>query len=79
MPDETVVRAELENRHPAVQDLMRFLTPNPNLPDRLKPIVGEFFGLACTMLALNSNDNPELTTGLRKLLEAKDCFVRAAL
>jgi hypothetical protein len=22
---------------------------------------------------------PELTTGLRKLLEAKDCFVRAAL
>jgi len=24
-------------------------------------------------------DGPELTTGLRKLLEAKDCFVRAAL
>ncbi|MGC4106054.1 MAG: hypothetical protein QM753_06825 [Thermomicrobiales bacterium] len=24
-------------------------------------------------------DSPELTAGLRKLLEAKDCFVRAAL
>jgi hypothetical protein len=24
-------------------------------------------------------DDPELATGLRKLLEAKDCFVRAAL
>jgi hypothetical protein len=24
-------------------------------------------------------DGPELTAGLRKLLEAKDCFVRAAL
>lgn len=25
------------------------------------------------------SDSPELTAGLRKLLEAKDCFVRAAL
>lgn len=25
------------------------------------------------------DDGPELTAGLRKLLEAKDCFVRAAL
>jgi hypothetical protein len=24
-------------------------------------------------------DGPELSAGLRKLLEAKDCFVRAAL
>ena len=24
-------------------------------------------------------DSPELTAGLRKLLESKDCFVRAAL
>ena len=24
-------------------------------------------------------ENPELTAGLRKLLEAKDCFVRASL
>lgn len=34
--------------------------------------------LADTMVA-NLDDGPELTAGLRKLLEAKDCFVRAAL
>lgn len=27
----------------------------------------------------NLPDSPELTVGLRKLLEAKDCFVRCAL
>lgn len=27
----------------------------------------------------NIKDGPELTAGLRKLLEAKDCFVRATL
>lgn len=34
--------------------------------------------LAAQMIAALP-DGPELTTGLRKLLEAKDCFVRAAL
>jgi hypothetical protein len=38
---------------------------------------------ACAALADEMADalpsGPELTTGLRKLLEAKDCFVRAAL
>jgi hypothetical protein len=37
----------------------------------------------CGLLALGMidalSDGPELTAGLRKLLEAKDCFVRAAL
>lgn len=37
----------------------------------------------CALLAGNMveelPDGPELTAGLRKLLEAKDCFVRAAL
>jgi hypothetical protein len=30
-------------------------------------------------MAGNLPDSPELAAGLRKLLEAKDCFVRAAL
>lgn len=34
--------------------------------------------LAVSML-LTTPDGPELTAGLRKLLEAKDCFVRAAI
>ena len=31
------------------------------------------------MMIEELDDGPELTTGLRKLLEAKDCFVRAAV
>lgn len=34
--------------------------------------------LACQMVR-TLPDGPELSAGLRKLLEAKDCFVRAAL
>lgn len=38
---------------------------------------------ACAELAFHMAgtipEGPELTAGLRKLLEAKDCFVRAAL
>lgn len=38
---------------------------------------------ACCMLAIRMEDNlpdgPEKSAGLRKLLEAKDCFVRQAL
>lgn len=36
----------------------------------------------CAMLAMKMDrlpDGPEKSAGLRKLLEAKDCFVRAAL
>jgi hypothetical protein len=39
--------------------------------------------MACARVAqemiLRLKDGPELTAGLRKLLEAKDCFVRASL
>lgn len=70
---------DTSNRHPGTQHLARVLTPNPNLPDgapadmaRLCEVLAEH-ALACLP------DGPELTAGLRKLLEAKDCFVRAAL
>lgn len=36
------------------------------------------YDVAHTMAA-NVGEGPELTAGLRKLLEAKDCFVRASL
>jgi len=49
-----------------------------HLPDHLQRV-----SRACAELAQDMVDNlpdgPELSTGLRKLLEAKDCFVRAAL
>lgn len=76
--EQIVPHVDLEDRHPGVQDLMRFLVPNPNLPDRLRPIVGECHRLSILMVS-QIPDGPELTAGLRKLLEAKDCFVRGAL
>jgi hypothetical protein len=49
-----------------------------HLPDSLKPV-----SEACAKLAKKMSDElpdgPEKSAGLRKLLEAKDCFVRARL
>ena len=49
-----------------------------HLPARLQSISKDCFDLADVMdCALP--EGPEKTAGLRKLLEAKDCFVRARL
>lgn len=64
-------------RHPATTGLLRYFE-YAHLPDRLQRV-----SAPCAVLAREMTDRlpdgPELTTGLRKLLEAKDCFVRAAL
>lgn len=66
-----------ESRHPATLGLFKFFTYE-HLPPQLQAISKQ-----CSLLAfymINAlPDGPELTAGLRKLLEAKDCFVRAAL
>ncbi len=49
-----------------------------HLPAGLQPVSVEFYNLACKMVA-ELPRNAERTVALRKLLEAKDCFVRAAL
>jgi hypothetical protein len=49
-----------------------------HLPDKLQGVSKPFFDLAWTMDAAMP-DSPEKSAGLRKLLEAKDCFVRASL
>jgi hypothetical protein len=49
-----------------------------HLPVKLKGISREVYSLAHAF-ELTLPDGPEKSTGLRKLLEAKDCFVRAAL
>lgn len=59
--------------------------PNPimqyfeytHLPENLQKVSKPFHELATTMEASLPN-GPEKTAGLRKLLEAKDCMVRAA-
>jgi hypothetical protein len=67
----------MTDRHPATTGLLRYFTYS-HLPEDLQVVSRPLCRLA-NDLAESLPDGPELTTGLRKLLEAKDCFVRAAL
>ena len=49
-----------------------------HLPPHLQGVSGEFYKMACSIVA-NIPRNPERTVALRKLLEAKDAAVRAAI
>lgn len=66
---------DLSDRHPSVAHFGP-LFDYEHLPERLKTISRPCHDLAEDMLDVLP-DNPELSAGLRKLLEAKDCFVRA--
>jgi hypothetical protein len=50
-----------------------------HLPDHLKGISKPFAELAVRMARQSPSSKQETAAGLRKLLEAKDCAVRAAL
>lgn len=65
--------------HPATKDLMRWFDSS-HLPagSYAKEVFQECAALA-QALAHSMPDDPEKTVGLRKLMEAKDCFVRAAV
>ena len=63
--------------HPSVAHIMQFFTYE-HLPENLQAISKPVALLAGEMVS-DLPPNPELTAGLRKLLEAKDCFVRAKL
>lgn len=65
-------------RHPSTMHMMAMLDVNPNLKGDQADIATMCYDVARTMF-LGLKDSPELTAGLRKLLEAKDCFVRASL
>lgn len=64
----------LEGHHPATREVAQFFTFD-HLPAEQQWSSELFHDLALSMI-LSTPDSPELTTGLRKLLEAKDCFVR---
>jgi len=49
-----------------------------HLPEKLRTVSKPFGDLA-KQLDQGLPDSPEKEAGLRKLLEAKDCFVRASL
>ena len=67
-----------QDRHPATSGIARWFAYG-HLPAGLPfALSARVASLACDMVE-ELPDGPELTTGLRKLLEAKDCFVRAAI
>lgn len=69
--------ADWENRHPATVQLLRWFEYD-HLSGDARTTAFSCEKLAHTM-ADELPDGPELTAGLRKLLEAKDCFVRASI
>lgn len=64
--------------HPNTQALLRFFEWQ-HLPERLQAVSEPFASLASRVALDMGLEGPEQTMALRKLLEAKDCAVRAAL
>ena len=62
--------------HPSTEAMLRYFAYE-HLPPALQEVSRPFAELALDMAT--RLEGPELTAGLRKLLEAKDCMVRAAL
>lgn len=67
----------MTTRHPATTQLLGWFAYE-HLPPHLQEVSKPFGDLANDMVK-KLPDGPELSTGLRKLLEAKDCIVRAAV
>lgn len=69
---------DLTDRHPSTQQIARYFEFGHLVNPYLREVSEMCHDLAGDLI-VGLPDGPELTTGLRKLLEAKDCFVRAAL
>lgn len=65
-------------RHPSTAAITRWFAYGHLPAGHPRDISANCANLADYMLG-ELPDSPELTAGLRKLLEAKDCFVRAAI
>lgn len=66
-------------RHASTEAVTKYFT-YAHLPEgKLRTVSAKCSGLVAGILDELPADSAELTAGLRKLLEAKDCFVRAAL
>lgn len=76
--DRTVKDAAPSRERPVMSDRMLQFFECDHLPLHLREVSSHFRELAIRMVA-NLPVNAERTAGLRKLLEAKDCAVRALL
>lgn len=65
------------DRHPGTAHLLQMFEYD-HLDGHLRYVSSQFADLAGCMVR-ELQDGPELTAGLRKLLEAKDCAVRQAV
>lgn len=63
-------------RHPSVQHLVRQFAW-AHLPPALARVSAPYGELVATLLDRITDDGPELSAGLRKLRESKDCAVLA--
>jgi hypothetical protein len=67
------------DRHPSTQQIARWFDYG-HLPEgSAARKASATCSLAAGKMIENLPDSPELVAGLRKLLEAKDCFVRASI
>jgi hypothetical protein len=66
-------------RHPSVRQVARWFDFRHLADGKPRVVSTVVADLAGDILAMIPDDDPELIAGLRKLLEAKDCFVRAAI
>jgi hypothetical protein len=65
--------------HPSIEAILGFFEYG-HLPPNLRAVSQPFHGFAHWLVSDEIGlDGPELTVALRKLLESKDCAVRAAL
>jgi hypothetical protein len=67
-----------KDRHVSIRLVLRFFEYD-HLSDYGQRVSKIFYNAADQMLETVRHDDPELTVGLRKLLEAKDAAVRAGL
>lgn len=68
------IRSEV---HPSVWQVLRFFSYSHLDPEK-QEISKKFHDFAHTLVD-QCPEGPEVTVGLRKLLEAKDCFVRSSI
>lgn len=73
------MRAAYGDRHPGVLDLLTYFSWEHLPVGPLRDMSMRFGRLAGELMNCVPDDSPQLITGLRKLLEAKDCAVRAVL
>jgi len=71
-------REAMAGRHHATQQILRWFDYGHLPTGKPRTVSCHLAGVAME-LAESLQDGPELTAGLRKLLEAKDCMVRQAI